>query len=120
MARLTSKLDPLELAYIAGLFDGEGNICRQGARKSHYTRNISVVIGMTNPNVLLWIQSKIENSRFYTYAEPKGKHLQVYRWALNKHEDVVDFLEALSPYLIVKHDQAKAAISFLKEKYGEH
>jgi len=120
MARHTSTLDPLELAYIAGLFDGEGNICAQGARQKHYSRNISVVIGMTNQDVLLWIHSKILNSRFYTYSEPKEGHQQVYRWALNKHDDVLNFLKALLPYLIVKHIQAKTAISFLEEKYGKH
>ncbi len=118
MARLSSKLDPLELAYIAGLFDGEGNISRQGARKAHYSRNISVVIGMTDQAVLLWLNSKILNSRFYVYSEPKTEHKQVYRWSLHKHEDVLDFLEALFPYLIVKHIEAKTAISFLREKYG--
>ena len=108
-----------DLAYIAGLFDGEGCI-------THGSRGRPVlVIGMTDQGVMEWLAS-VTGIHLYIYeARPtistrtrpiptKSHDLPVYRWSLGRGTDVLAFLKAIEPWLRVKREKALWAINDLE------
>lgn len=110
-----------ELAYLAGLLDGEGciHICdkmvrprkSRGVRKSWrpFNRNINyscaVSIANTNTEVLYWIKERFGGSVF-----SRNKPEKIY-WDTKKSwhmsmKNMAELLQKLLPYLIIKKKQA--------------
>lgn len=86
----------VELAYIAGFFDGEGCVNLSSP---------SLVVHLTNTNreVLDWVQS-LFGGKVYLPPRYSIKHKQSYRWHLHKR-DVTAFLTAIQPYVRIKQIQ---------------
>jgi hypothetical protein len=98
--KLTIPAEPTELAYIAGLFDGEGHL---GFQSDRY----SVEIANTNREVMDWLLrlgGKVRKSS----REP---HQDCYHWRVHAQLDVHALLEALRPYLIIKRRISEQAIT---------
>lgn len=98
-----------DLAYIAGLVDGEGHISVLFANSGNYFLHVGIT--NTNLNVLKWIESILPTGIIYKkqkYAERKqGYEL---RWA--KSLVSKEFLTLILPYLKIKREQAELAIEF--------
>lgn len=109
------KLSPTQAAYLAGLVDGEGCIAihRQKHRKTRsglYYRT-DVTVSNTNQDVLVWAkkvtglgsirgrQLKMRNSKFS------------WRWSVSGNGAVL-LVRLISPYLIIKREQARLLLSF--------
>jgi hypothetical protein len=98
-----------ELAYLAGIIDGEGCI---GLRLPGPSVTPSVRIEVTNTDrrLISWL-----SDRFGGYSSgpvrPTNSKL-AYRWTLAKRDDVRSLLEAMLPYLVIKDRQASLALEF--------
>ena len=104
-----------DCAYLAGFIDGEGTIIIRRNRRS-YTISVSVV--NTYEPVLNWIVDTFGSTkcRVKRYQRP-DRHVPIYVWnACAFH--AYHILELTSPYLRVKHEQARLALDFQKAMTG--
>jgi hypothetical protein len=100
------------LAYLAGLFDGEGTFSIQVSIRSHNGRdNILINPRMTmtlkyGPEVLKELQSAF-GGQIYLYPDAQ-------RWNLSKREPLIHAAATLIPYLRIKHEVAVRFIEALE------
>lgn len=99
----------LDLAYMAGFFDGEGSISLYLDARQY---RISVSMSNTNEWVVQWFHLNFGGS---LYLEPKHiknpNHRDAWRWQLIGKRSM-PFLELLFPYLRLKREQAKIVMEF--------
>jgi hypothetical protein len=89
-------------AYAAGFFDGEGHISYPKSSKAHH---LQVVVAQVDRAPLDWLQLYFGGRvRFYHNARAG-----IHRWTLSTSQ-AASFLEAVLPYLIVKHNEAVGAL----------
>ena len=104
-----------DLAYAAGIIDGEGwiGIGKKGkARHDSYCR---VTIGHTSEWLTKWLQFTFGGTISISDRKP-NKWKRQYFWNLNEHE-TLDFLKAIYPFLRIKRPQAEIAIQFLTNRF---
>src|SRR3990167_4700333 len=109
--------DKKELAYIAGLFDGEGTIFIEGKKsyakgaisKTHY---LQLSIANTHKETIDWVKSFL---CFGQIIKIEQGNKPLYNWRGYGVEAIV-FLKLLLPYLKIKREQALLAIEFQKSK----
>jgi len=106
-----------DIAYIAGLFDGEGSVmCKQymrkkkGEKKAYKTWNIRCEIAMTEKEVIEWLH---ETLGFGWSKEKTGKRPKHYkrqwRWQCS-HRDALTFAKLVWPYTQIKLHQIERII----------
>ena len=108
----------ITLAYIAGLFDGDGSIyiCKAPPRKSKFPSHFLVMsIHSSRLDIIYWLK---ETFGGYIRKGSNNKH-QVLIWTKSAIQGRV-FLELIYPYLRMKKEQAKFAIEFQKEKESKN
>ena len=109
---LKDRLTEAERAYLAGIFDGEGCVGyykRQGNR-STYSYVAMVLISQSDFRLMSWLENKIGFGSITTRA---GKKHFEYHWQINKKSVVIDFLEAIEPYLVLKGEQVRTLLTHL-------
>ena len=100
-----------DLAYLAGIIDGEGciDIPKQSKSTVRVPRTIRIVITNTSPILIDWLVHKFDGK---AYERKKGNYKHrcwsVY-WHCRKAEALL--VEVL-PYLKIKREQAELALSF--------
>ena len=111
-------ITPTELAYMAGIIDGEGCITAVANTKrgrSYYNAHMSV---MTTDRCLAdWIQTRfggIVCTRPTPILHPTWKVR--FEWHMYKHGMDI-FIPQLLPYLIIKHKHAEKMLEF-RETFG--
>lgn len=102
-AALNLPTDIADIAYIAGLFDGEGCITENG--KGFFVAQI----GMTDEPVIRWV-ARLGGTVRIEAGPNRGNRKPLYRWRLMAANDVQAFLRAIHPYLRVKQSAAENAI----------
>lgn len=103
------ELSDVELAYIAGFFDGEGSVTigRHNGAESSYSLRISVT--NTNREIIDWLVDNLGGS--VSNVKLKGNRQQSYLWYLAAVK-ASDVLYALLPFLRVKREQAILGLDF--------
>jgi len=104
-----------DLAYAAGLIDGEGSItiCRAG--KGYH--NVRVSICMSDGIAVPWLHRTFDGN-FYEQRTAKQPDRIYRRWEVyNKKAEV--FLRLILPWLRVKRPQAELALKFRDTLIGE-
>jgi hypothetical protein len=113
--------DPVELGYLAGIFDGEGSIVFYKGRKrrSEYSY-LAVQITNTSKELMDWLTAKIGGRIMpSSYRTRVSKNWSIcYQWRLPRAKNQLIFLRAIYPYLKVKKEKAQRAISMLEAKLG--
>lgn len=120
-----NQMEAEKLAYIAGIVDGEGSImimrqasksfmeqrAKRGCFDPHY--HPCIRIGMTDKSALDFI---VDTTKLGKVHVEKGYHGRkvVYRWMARSREDCLQFLNLITPYLLVKKKQAELATRFMK------
>ena len=108
-----------QLAYLAGIIDGEGSIyignfsSNPKTGTKYYQTNIEVT--NTDKNLIDWLSSTF-GGRIYTYTAkqlPKNSRRTTYRW-IATGERVTHIAEIILPYLIVKIRQCQIMIEMRK------
>ena len=97
----------LDIAYIAGLFDGEGNVSykkypkkRKGSKKDYMTWNIRLEISMTDKNVMELVHETLGCGTLREKKVPKGIKKQ-WRWQCS-HRDALYVCKLLWPHTTIK------------------
>ena len=88
-----------ELAYTAGLFDGEGSITLV-RQKSNRSPSPQVAIASTDFEVLGWLQKRFGGS-IVTKQPYKINHSVSYDWRLTDRR-ALNFLKLIRPYLVIE------------------
>ncbi len=100
-----------DLAYIAGIIDGEGCIRFTSNRNKDRTRRYYslVEITMTKEFICQWLHFAF-GGYIYCKKIPDNKNwAPQWRWYV-KRQDAYDFLKAIYPFLRIKKAQAELAI----------
>lgn len=110
-----------ELAYIAGLMDGEGTIL---IRDNYIKKNwgwqkhglsLLVEIGLTDKELLPWLCNAYGGSVYRCKDKRKHYWKEMSRWHLSANQ-ALHFLLDIFPYLRLKKEQAEVAIAFQSAK----
>jgi len=109
------------MAYIAGLFDGEGSIYhrkrletkRKNKPRAYVCWRITCEIGMTDKAVLEWLHNTLEFGTFRP-RKPDRKNFpnakDQWRWRCH-HRDALKFAKLLIPYARVKREKLQKIIN---------
>ena len=109
----------VEIAYAAGLIDGEGyvgvtrtrtNKAAKGCRRGVSYRTM-VTVSMTDMRALKFLQRVAGNGRFTKIKKQKRSHRQAWRWTLWSRQ-AANFLKLIRPYLVIKAEAADVCIAF--------
>lgn len=92
-----------ELAYIAGIVDGEGHIGFVHCRGSYFVR---VIVANTDRGLLEYLQSLFGGDIKAVQRKPGWK--QSWQWRISWGR-AIEFLSLIEPWLRVKEDQAHLA-----------
>jgi len=92
-----TNIPAVDLAYFAGLFDGEGCIMHDGSPR--------VSVTSCWPHHLLWLANEFGYGRFRQLYAKKGNRRTAFRWEANG-QNALDFLKTIRPYLREKAHQA--------------
>lgn len=112
-----------ELAYLAGLFDGEGTIginsrylpkWRGKLRQSDPGYAPYVRIGMNDKKSIISVHEFFQVGNYYPEKPYKG-YRAMHRWDCRSQPAVKMVLELLEPFLRLKKPQAQLALKFLEE-----
>lgn len=116
--RKTIPRQPTDLAYCAGLFDGEGCICA-GRNTTYHAKNaefsasrftLSVSVSMCDKEAIEKLQT-VFPGHFYFVESKNPKWRGHWRWMLTT-DKAVQFLKDIYPYLKGKKKQAALAMKF--------
>lgn len=90
-----------ELAYIAGIIDGEGYLSGRN--------RIFLRVNMIDKPVIEWLCKTVGGR---VELRHNGKWRDQWAWYLPRKHGLIDFLREVLPYLRVKHEQAQAIITY--------
>lgn len=103
---------PVDLAYAAGILDGEGSVGWYKPTSSRATYRVRVSVGMTDVEGPAHMMQTLGGS-LYEQGRKTGTGKTVYVWQLTCHK-AADGLEKLLPYLKVKKRKAELAIELAR------
>lgn len=105
-----TSLSDTDLAYLAGLFDGEGSI-NAHLRDDKHCKLLRVNLALTNTNkdVIDWIREVLPGAGMYVRHKdhPRWKPVYQLQWQSPRSGQIC---ELLFPYLRIKQEQAFIAI----------
>lgn len=109
--------DAVDLAYLAGIIDGEGCI-------SQTKSNGCWTVAITNTSTELesWLRH-IGGLFYYPARRPSVKfdgtfNKQRFEWKVTRSWDVLRLLEAVGPFLKIKANRAEEAVASIRERFG--
>lgn len=108
-----------ELAYAAGIIDGEGSIVigRCLTRRKTPIYSFVVEVAMADREAVDWFHKSFGGG-LYEFSKPERR--KSYRWQVGTN-NAKKFLMAIIPYLKVKQKQAELAIKFQNQRsYAYH
>lgn len=109
-----------DLAYVAGIVDGEGCISMRRRKGGACRPWCCVDIANTNEWLIRWLQFSFGGSIFIDHREKEGQenHKRAYRLRLNQHASY-EFLKVIYPYLRIKKPQAEIALEFYQTTFKD-
>ena len=86
-----------ELAYLAGVFDGEGSfgIWSKGVGKS---KQLRVNVDMADSDVIMRFLTFFKAGAIYSRAPKDAKHKLMYSWRVTHKETAINILRMMLPY----------------------
>lgn len=115
-----------DLAWTAGIIDGEGSIFVMQQRRDDRERDINyilrVAVQSTDPYMTKELQRMFpEGAEFAVRKDKRPECSDTMKWQLNGKR-ASRFLKEVLPFMRVKHDQAKLAIEFQEntKKHWKH
>jgi hypothetical protein len=111
-------------SYLAGLIDGEGYIAliEKGKGPGYYDPRVTIT--STSIKIMEWLQTTLEGLHFYKsrYSYTKSDELSpsrdTQRWktrytAVFTNTQALSLLTAITPYLVIKKEQAELVLSYV-------
>jgi hypothetical protein len=106
--------DKAKFGYLAGILDGEGCLTIGAGQKETCTNYNSIVaVQNTSKKLIDWLQAKFGGSVYLSKKETE-KTKAAYMWRILKKKDIEILLLAVLPYLVVKREQAKILLEFVR------
>lgn len=108
--------DPIQLAYAAGIIDGEGcvTIYKLGGGRSY---GLMIRVSMTNLPVVQWLAKALSGLVGTKSRWGKDYYLPQYRWeAVGDHAYAV--LSAIRPYVVGKQEQVDLGLKFYERLHA--
>jgi len=99
----------IDLAWLAGFFDGEGTICISPQKISHHYA-LCISVASIDRWILEWF-SLAFNGKVNRQYRAKGNKRELWFWRIVDHQGEVA-LRTLLPYLKLKKPQAELALEF--------
>jgi hypothetical protein len=90
-------MEPCDIAWAAGLFEGEGCICIS-SRKDRNTKLASLQMNLTDFDVLERFSNIATGGLIHDVASRADHHKQQWKWSTNKRSVVKEVLLMLLPY----------------------
>jgi hypothetical protein len=116
--KILPELTPTEIAYIAGLVDGEGCITltahNRKSGKNYITPHIQIV--NTYKGVIDWLQGKLRFACARRIRSNRPNRVDIFSIDLKGRRIQIQFLEKVLPYLIIKRKQAEIQLAYLKKR----
>jgi len=117
-----SSTKKIKIAYIAGLFDGEGSVDytrrwekdRKNRSKKYLCRRITCEIGMTDYPVLHWLHEILGYGTLRPRKSPEGCKPQ-WRWRCGFRDSYM-FAQQMLPHAIVKYKKLKQIVDHYEYK----
>lgn len=109
---LDSQWSATDLAYFAGIIDGEGCFClhKSGVRDVF---NSSLSVGNTDPRMIHWIHDRFGGRILRRQFAARTRCKVFYHWRLLAR-DLESVITAVIPYLVVKREQAELMLAYRK------
>lgn len=107
-----NSLSDAELGYIAGIIDGEGSFyiyLKSGGKSGRKYHRSALKIANTDTTLIQWLYDRIGGT-IATSTPKKENHKIVYHLAVEGPR-LVNVINLLSPYLIIKRAQAEVVKS---------
>jgi len=111
--------DPLKLAYLAGIIDGEGcfHACKlknkpgDGYKNGHYRCVLKVA--NTDKKLFDWLQETFRGTCSAAFKETRDKthRRDCYEWVVTGHR-LLDICRQVLPYLVIKKRHCELVIKF--------
>lgn len=101
-------------AYFAGIFDGEGHVSIHNSGSTYVSR---MVVSQDDPQAVLLMAREYPEAVSQYRIHSTGKPYWVVAW---NHYKGYQFLEDMLPFLLIKQEQAKVALSFLAHRRRDH
>jgi len=121
--------NPIKLAYLAGIIDGEGCLHIGQANTNHkskITRHHRCCLKVDNTDEILidWLVSNFQglNSARTRWTSKKKYERSIHTWVVTG-DKLLEICEALLPYLVIKKAHCENIIKFRKtftNKIGQH
>jgi hypothetical protein len=106
--------DKAKYGYLAGIIDGEGCITIGAGKKETCTNYNALVLVQNTSKVLIdWLQSNF-GGQIYLSKKATEKTKEAWMWRITKQKDIEIFLLSILPYLIIKREQAKVLLKFVR------
>lgn len=114
-----------DLAYAAGIIDGEGyigiTVLEKDKRRSGRSPAFQLVVnvGMADPEVVFWLREQFAGN-VHSYAPGKyGTKRGVHHWRLTGRRAAA-FCSLIRPYLKLKFGQADLALAYYRDDRLDH
>lgn len=112
--KLVLDLSEAQLAWFAGIIDGEGTIRVSGVRRKYgKSAVVQIQLSNTSPELLLWIKTHLPGCgsfRFHGGKTANSKSL--WKWEVVSRQ-AEPILRGIQPFLLVKRAQADLALLVL-------
>ncbi len=106
-------MEDYELAYAAGIIDGEGCICITHHSGRYYELGISVTT--TDTILTKWLSGTF-GGNIHNHQAPRPHCKASYRWALSARK-AEHFIGLILPFLKLKKSRAKLGLEFQSRKH---
>jgi hypothetical protein len=115
-----------KLSYLAGLIDGEGSICISTAlrwfwtnaaktsRKQYHTYQLFVSVTNKSEKLMKWLVRNFGGKYYPKKRKDVVKWAQAWDWQIRGKANKERLLLGVMPYLVVKQEQAKIALEYLR------
>ena len=107
----------IQLAYLAGILDGEGYISIHRLKKAkdkEYKSYVPIVTIQMTDFQPVRLFKRIFGGFYAEYPKQLKSGKVVYVWSVHTHKNVQIVLTALLPYLQIKKKEAKFALIFIR------
>lgn len=106
--------DKAKFGYLAGIIDGEGCIAiGAGKRETCINYNALVLVQNTSKVLIDWLQDNF-GGQVYLSKKETERTKAAWMWRITRKRDIEILLLAVLPYLIVKREQAKILLNFVR------
>src|SRR5215472_8181647 len=107
-----------DIAYIAGFFDGEGNVGTY-FHNQRGTDKINISITQSSRDILFWIRDSLGYGSVYFKSRDSRTGNRASCWMPTRWDDSLAFLKLIEPYVRVKRIDVERGIQFLESRINK-